>query len=114
MTVIIILLLAAGFFFFLVGVAGLIRLPDVYCRMHATTKCDTLGAGLILFALAVYSLMTTGLSSSFMKLIIMIAFVWLTNPTAAHVIARAAYRNNAQACEGTYELDKTGEVQCGD
>lgn len=110
MTAVIILFLVAGIFFFLVGVAGLLRLPDVYCRLHATTKCDTLGAGLILFALALYS----GVSGTSMKLILMIIFVWLTNPTAAHVISRAAYRNSVEVCEGSYELDKTGEVRCSD
>ena len=110
MNIIIIILLAAGTFFFLVGVVGLLRLPDVYTRMHATTKCDTLGAGLILFALALYS----GVSNAGVKLIFMIIFIWVTNPTAAHVIARAAFRNNVSVCEGSYELDKTGEVQCSD
>jgi multicomponent Na+:H+ antiporter subunit G len=113
MTAIIIVLLVAGVFFFLVGVAGLLRLPDVYSRMHATTKCDTLGAGLILLALVLHSL-NTGLFNASVKLIIMILFIWITNPTAAHVIARAAYRNKIPVCEGSYELDKTGEVQCDD
>jgi multicomponent Na+:H+ antiporter subunit G len=110
MNAIIILFLAAGVFFFVIGVIGLLRLPDVYSRMHATTKCDTLGAGLILFALVLYS----GFSNASVKLMMMILFIWVTNPTAAHVIARAAYRNKAQVCEGSYELDKTGEVQCSD
>lgn len=103
MSIIIIPLLVAGIFFFVIGVVGLLRLPDVYSRMHATTKCDTLGAGLILFALALYS----GVSNASIKLLFMIAFIWLTNPTAAHVIARAAYRNKVPVCEGSYELDKT-------
>lgn len=42
--------LAGGIFFYMVGVLGLVRLPDVFTRMHATTKCDTMGAGLILIA----------------------------------------------------------------
>lgn len=108
--VLIIITLAAGLFFFLVGVVGLLRLPDVYSRMHATTKCDTLGAGLILFALILYA----GFSNASVKLFFMILFIWITNPTAAHVIARASYRNKVRVCEGTYELDKTGEAQCND
>jgi multicomponent Na+:H+ antiporter subunit G len=110
MTFIIIPILAAGIFFFIVGVVGLLRLPDVYSRMHATTKCDTLGAGLILFALVLYS----GFSNASVKLMFMILFVWVTNPTSAHVIARAAYRNKVKVCEGSYELDKTEGVQCRD
>jgi multicomponent Na+:H+ antiporter subunit G len=110
LTAMIILFLTSGVFFFVVGVTGLLRLPDVYSRMHATTKCDTLGAGLILFALILYS----GFSNASIKLLLMIFFIWLTNPTAAHVIARAAYRNQVPTCQGSYELDKTGEVQCSD
>lgn len=83
----------------------MLRLPDVYCRLHATTKCDTLGAGLILFALALYA----GVSVDSAKLLIMIIFIWLTNPTASHTIARAAYRNKAPVVDGTFELDKTKE-----
>jgi multicomponent Na+:H+ antiporter subunit G len=109
MQIIIFLFLAAGIFFFVVGVAGLLRLPDVYCRLHATTKCDTLGAGLILFSLALY----TGVSVNSVKLLLMILFIWLTNPTASHIIAHAAYRNNEPTAEGTFMLDKTeGGAAC--
>jgi len=105
MELLIIIFLVAGIFFFIVGVAGLLRLPDVYCRLHATTKCDTLGAGLILFALVLYS----GVSNASVKLLLMILFIWLTNPTASHVIAQAAYRKKSPVVEGTFELDRTKE-----
>jgi len=109
MELIIIFFLAAGIFFFVVGVTGLLRLPDVYCRLHATTKCDTLGAGLILFGLVLY----TGVSVNSVKLLLMILFIWLTNPTASHIIAKAAYRNNERTAEGTFTLDKTeGGAAC--
>lgn len=81
------LLLAGGSFFFLVGTVGLIRLPDAFSRMHATTKCDTLGAGLILMALILHQ----GLHMISLKLLVIMAFIMLTNPTAAHIIAKAAY-----------------------
>jgi len=70
----------------LVGTVGLLRLPDVYNRLHATTKCDTLGAGLVLLSLAVQST-----ASVAVRLALIIIFIIVTNPTAAHVIARAAY-----------------------
>ncbi len=104
MAVLVIPVLAAGIFFFLIGVIGLLRLPDAYSRMHATTKCDTLGAGLILFALMLYA----GFTPAGFKLLLLIVFIWLTNPTAAHVIARAAYRSNdVPFCEGSFSLDRT-------
>ncbi|MDR5659338.1 monovalent cation/H(+) antiporter subunit G [Serpentinicella sp. ANB-PHB4] len=90
--VIMVLLLIVGAFFFLVGTVGLIRMPDVFCRMHATTKSDTLGAGLILLALAIYH----GISLISLKIIIVIAFVWITNPTAAHIIAKAEWNKQKE------------------
>lgn len=87
--VIVIILLAGGLFFFAVGVLGLIRLPDVFSRMHATAKSDTLGAGLILTALIVHY----GAQSAALRLGAIILFVTLTTPVATHLIARAVYRS---------------------
>lgn len=87
--VIAILFLVGGAFFFFVGTTGLIRMPDVFCRMHATTKCDTLGAGLILVGLMIFY----GFSMISLKLLLILIFIWLTNPTAAHIIAKAEYKN---------------------
>lgn len=84
----IVLLVIGGAFFFLVGTLGLIRMPDVFCRMHATTKCDTLGAGLILLALMIFR----GFSVTSLKLLLVMVFVWITNPTAAHIIAKAEWK----------------------
>ena len=81
-----IILMAGGLFFLAVGVVGLVRLPDVYTRLHATTKCDTLGAGLVLLALALHAD-----AAGAIKLVLITLFIWITNPTAAHVIARAAW-----------------------
>ena len=49
-----IILTLLGIFFFIVGTVGILRLPDFYCRTHAATKCDTLGAGSILLGVVVY------------------------------------------------------------
>ncbi|MFN4326206.1 MAG: cation:proton antiporter [Azonexus sp.] len=46
-------LLSAGAFFFLAGTVGLLRFPDVYCRLHALAKADNLGLGFVLLGLAV-------------------------------------------------------------
>lgn len=86
--IIAILFLLGGAFFFLVGTIGLIRMPDVFCRMHATTKCDTLGAGMILVGLMIFY----GFSVITLKLLLILIFIWLTNPTAAHIIAKAEYK----------------------
>ena len=83
-----VLFAGVGAFFFLVGTIGILRLPDFSTRTHAATKCDTLGAGSILVALAVY----TGLEFDAFQILAIAAFVLLTSPTAGHALARAAYR----------------------
>jgi multicomponent Na+:H+ antiporter subunit G len=83
------LLLFCGLFFFLAGTVGLIRFPDVFTRMHATTKCDTLGAGLILLGLMFYP----GTFYARAKLGLIVAFLWITNTTGAHYMARGIYRS---------------------
>ncbi len=90
-----IIALIGGLFFLFVGTVGLLRLPDVYNRLHATTKCDTLGAGLVLLSLALQSSLAVGI-----RLFLLIIFILVTNPTAAHVIARAAYKSGISPVTG--------------
>ncbi len=85
---IVMLFLVAGLFFFVVGVVGLVRMPDVFTRMHATTKCDTMGAGLIFVGLIIWQ----GFSFISLNILLILIFIWLTNPTAAHAIAKSAYK----------------------
>ena len=85
---IIILCLVSGLFFIFVGVVGLIRMPDVFTRMHATTKCDTMGAGLIFLGLIIWQ----GFSFVSLNILLILIFIWITNPTAAHAIAKSAYQ----------------------
>lgn len=91
-TALTIVLATFGAFFFLVGTLGLLRLPDFYSRTHAATKCDTVGAGSILLALAVFS----GVDASTWKILALAALVLLSSPTAGHVLARAAYRTGLE------------------
>ena len=79
------LFLFGGIFFFYVGTIGLIRFDDTLNRAHAAAKCDTLGAALSILALVIYD----GMSFSSMKLIFTIIFLWITNPTATHLIAKS-------------------------
>lgn len=100
------ILVAGGIFFFLVSVIGLIRLPDVYMRVHATAKGDTLGLGLALLGAIVY----LGFTYTSLKLLLIVAFIWITSPTAAHVIGKSAYRSGVQASCGNIPVkDVTGE-----
>ncbi len=83
-----IVFLGIGAFFFLVGTVGLLRFPDFYSRTHAATKCDTLGAGSILLALALHH----GLDFDSAKILVIALLVLLSSPTAGHALARAAFR----------------------
>lgn len=69
---------------------GLIRLPDVYNRAHATTKSATLGILSILIGAFIYFLFTHGVSS--IRLLLGIVFVFLTAPVAGHLVIRSAHR----------------------
>jgi len=84
------ILVILGLFFLSVGTIGLIRLPDVYNRMHATSKATTLGASSILLAGCIEFLPHgTGLTA-----LVTIGFLFITAPTGAHLIARATYNSD--------------------
>jgi multicomponent Na+:H+ antiporter subunit G len=82
----VLLLAAGGVFFAIVAVVGLVRLPDLYTRAHSTSKSETLGAVLVLAAVAI----AFESSLSTLKTLLLLLFMFLTNPTAAHAIVRAA------------------------
>jgi multicomponent Na+:H+ antiporter subunit G len=82
-----------GTFFCLVGGIGVLRLPDVYCRMHAAGVTDTLGAGLVLVGLAIQA----GFSLVTFKLLTVLVFWWLTSPAATHALGKAAYARGIRA-----------------
>lgn len=83
----IVALAAGGIFFAVVAAVGVLRLPDLYTRSHAASKSDTLGAVLTLGAVA----LVFGADVPTVKTVLLLLFMFLTNPTAAHAITRAAY-----------------------
>ncbi len=82
------IVMAIGLLFDLVGCIGLVRLPDVYNRLQAGTKCVTLGTFLILIGVVI----EFGFGSMGWKAVVCLWFVAMTSPTAAHAIARASHR----------------------
>lgn len=82
------LFLLAGSAFVLIAAIGIVRLPDLLTRMHASTKAGTLGALLVLVALALH--VWTGAVVS--KVVATSLFLLLTAPIAAHMIGRAHAR----------------------
>ena len=74
-----------GSFFALVGGLGIIRMPDLYTRLHAAGVTDTMGAGLVLVGLMLYA----GLSLVTVKLGMILVLLWLTSPVSTYALARA-------------------------
>lgn len=75
-----------GALFSLLAAIGLIRLPDVYMRMHAASKAGTMGAGLMFLAIALVALE----SAVILRAVAGFLFLLLTSPVAAHLLARSA------------------------
>jgi len=90
------LIVIGGAFMLLAGV-GILRMPDLFMRMQAATKAATLGAGCMLLAVAVHF----GELTVVARALLVIAFVLLTAPVAAHMIARAAYSVGTPLWKGT-------------
>ena len=98
------IIIGIAFDFF--GVLGLVRLPDVYNRLQAATKCVTFGSAGILFG----TFILQGFNSFGFKALIGIVFIFLTSPVAAHAISRAAHRSGIPLAKETiideYEADR--------
>lgn len=97
-------LLGGGVVFTVVAAVGLVRLPDLYSRTHAASKSETLGAILALAAVAV----AIGPEPVLAKVVLLLVFVFVTGPTAAHAIARAAYEEGHQPWE--LSTDESGSA----
>lgn len=92
---VIFIVIGIGFDFF--GCLGLLRLPDVYNRLQAATKCVTLGTSSILFGLILYK----GFGGMAIKAVLCILFLLLTSPVAAHALARGAHKSGIKLCKGS-------------
>ena len=91
-TVLVWALLLSGAFFLVTGAVGMVRLPDVFTRMHAAGMADTMGAGLILAGMCVHS----GVGLVTVRLLLVLAFLWFTSPIATHAVAKAALSGGAE------------------
>jgi multicomponent Na+:H+ antiporter subunit G len=91
------LLWIVGSAFAFLAALGVLRMPDVFTRMQASTKASTLGLGCLLLGAA---LQFADLASV-IRLVSIAAFLLLTTPVSAHVIARASYRADVPLWDGT-------------
>ncbi|WP_027960169.1 monovalent cation/H(+) antiporter subunit G [Halomonas halodenitrificans] len=80
-------LILVGALFMLLAALGVVRLPDLLTRMHATTKAATFGVTLIMLAVALHFAQVAVVARAFG----VILFIMMTAPVAAHVIGRAGY-----------------------
>lgn len=82
---------SAGAFFYAAGTVGLLRFPDVYARLHALTKADNTGLGLVVAALVIQTDVWSGA-----KLVAIWLLALLASATNAHLVARAALRSGVR------------------
>ena len=100
-----------GLFFDFFGCLGLIRLPDIYNRLQASTKCVTFGTCSILFG----TFLILGFTGAGIKALLCIVFIALTAPVSAHALARAAHKSGIKLWDKSvcdeYEKDKSKNSQ---
>lgn len=100
-------LVLGGCFFILVGALGLIRMPDIFTRLHAGGVMDTMGAGMILAGL----MFQTGLSLVTVKLVLVLAFVWFSSPISTYALARAALKSGEEPhWDDDLEIPETARI----
>ena len=93
-----------GIVFNFFGCLGLIRLPDIYNRLQAATKCVTFGTIFILIGVLIYF----GFTDIGVKAILCLLFILITSPTAAHAISRGAYHSKVSLWSKSV-VDKYGD-----
>jgi len=93
-----------GLFFMIVGTIGVVRMPDVYTRLHAAGMTDTMGAGLLLLGMCFQA----GLTLVLVRLVLIYAFLLFTSPISTHALASAALSGGLEPY--TVPADRPGEV----
>ncbi|MBO6528291.1 monovalent cation/H(+) antiporter subunit G [Erythrobacter sp.] len=88
--------LVAGTLCFIAGTIGLLRFPDIFTRLHALTKADNLGLGLM----AIGALMLAGALDVAIKILMIWLLVMVSSAVTGHLIARHALRGRGQADKG--------------
>lgn len=83
------LFLAGGAFFLLASAIGMLRLPDFYCRLHASGNSETMGVMLSFMGLVIYE----GLTLTSLKMIMIFLLIFLGNPIGTHILSKAAYKS---------------------
>jgi multicomponent Na+:H+ antiporter subunit G len=102
---IVFIFLITGALFILISAIGILRLPDLFMRMHATTKTNSIGIALIL----VGTMMAFPQVTNVLKGLMIIIFIYLTSPLGAHMIGKAGLITNVKKWKGNARDDFTKE-----
>ncbi|MDP2618665.1 MAG: monovalent cation/H(+) antiporter subunit G [Hyphomicrobiales bacterium] len=103
------LALAFGGLFYVVGAIGLVRMPDMFTRLHAASVMETVGASLLVIGMMV----AAGLSLVTAKLAIILAILLLSGPVAAHALANAALTTGLAPLLAEDRTGKQGKKRAG-
>ncbi len=91
------ILLSLGGFFVFIGGVGVLRMPDLYSRIHASSLTDTMGAIMVILGI----MLQAGLTQAAIKLAMILLFLLLTSPTATNALASAALLDGVEPCDAT-------------
>ena len=104
MQIIGIIITGVGVIFLFLGSLGILRLPDVYNRLQAGTKCTTLGAFLTVIGVGIMQ------PNWLLKTLVIAIFILLTNPISNHALGRASRKSGVSLCDRSV-VDKAGEFE---
>ena len=107
--VVTVVLLVSGLSFMLIGAWGTVRLPDAYHRLHAASKCSTLGLLGLLLGAVVY----IGTAAALSKAVLTLVFTFVAAPVGSHILARSAHAAGLEQWELTLS-DELAEDQAAD
>lgn len=85
-------LIAIGLIFALAGTLGVMKMPDTFCRMQASTCVTTLGVIGVGLGALLYTIFIMGSAATAVKVLVICGLVLVTNPVGAHAIAKGAYQ----------------------
>ena len=105
--IIIDVLIAVGLFFALAGTKGVLKMPDTFCRMQASTCISTMGILGVCLGALLYAIFVMGSGATAVKVALIAGLILVTNPIGSHAIAKGAYQAGIRP-EKEMEIDDYG------
>ena len=100
-------LIAVGLIFALAGTKGVLKMPDTFCRMQASTCISTMGVIGVCLGALLYAIFVMGSASAAVKVALIAGLILVTNPVGSHAIAKGAYQAGIRP-EKEMEIDDYG------